>query len=234
MSGRFAIDIETVSPSYEPYEQPPEFDDPQHFELLAVVLGYERADGSVEEEMLFRTADDPASELALITRTVEWLRARDGDRYLTYGGESFDVVHLLGRAALAADAIDEPTAVPAEIRRLLETELRHVDLQPAAWAAFGEYTRLDDACEAVDLHPEKTLWSEYEHGIDLDERRPPKYQGFEQVLNKDIPLFGERYLTLADVGATETLTFRSLHELLDHYGREDVAYLFELADARPF
>jgi hypothetical protein len=103
-----------------------------------------------------------------------------------------------------------------------------------AWDSFGDYTRLEAACRNVGIRPEDTDWAEYDHGIDLDTLRPEKFQGFEKVINKDIPVFGERYIALAAAGATETLTFRSLHELLEHYGREDIVHLFDLADARPF
>jgi hypothetical protein len=62
MDGRFAIDIETVSLSLDHYEKPPDFQDPQYFELLAVVFGYEPPDGerkqkcSSERPALLKTA----------------------------------------------------------------------------------------------------------------------------------------------------------------------------------
>lgn len=62
MTGRFAIDIETVSPSLDHYEKPPDFEDPQYFELLAVVLGYESPDSERKTEMLFRTSSAPEDE----------------------------------------------------------------------------------------------------------------------------------------------------------------------------
>ena len=234
MPGRFAIDIETVSPSLDRYERVPDFRDSQYFELLAVVLGYEASDGKREAEMLFREAQGPDGELDLVTRTCDWIEARAGETFLTYGGTSFDVPHLLGRArAAAAESPGRADAV-RRLEELLETNLEHVDVQPPVWEAFGEYTRLEEACEAVGIDTEDTRWADFEHGIDLDELRPAKYRGDETVVNRDIPVFGERYLALADVDATETVTFRALRDLLDHYGREDVAHLFELADARPF
>lgn len=234
MTGRFAIDIETVSPGLDRYETPPDFGDPEYFELLAVALGYESPAGDRETEMLFRTADSPADELGLCGRVAEWMDARDGDRYLTYGGERFDRPQLLGRIERARAARDGDAGAASRLARLLEDELDHDDVQPDAWDAFGEYTRLEDACGRVGIEPEDTRWAAYEHGIDLDEVRPSKYRGFEKVLNADVPVFGERYVALADAGATETLTFRALRDLLDHYGREDIAHLFDLADARPF
>ena len=78
MTGRFAIDIETVSPSLNHYEKPPDFEDPQYFELLAVVLGYESSDGEQEAEMLFRTSSTPEAELDLVARTIDWLGEREG------------------------------------------------------------------------------------------------------------------------------------------------------------
>lgn len=234
MPGRFALDIETVSPSLDHYERPPDFEDPQHFELLAVVLGYESGDGEREAEMLFREANGPDGELDLIDRTCDWIARRSGDTCLTYGGEGFDFVHLAGRAAAAVRERPDRADSLERIRTLLESELGHIDIQPAAWDAFGEYTRLEEVCEAVGIETEATEWASYEHGIDLNDLRPTKYQRFDKVINKDVPVFGERYLALADAGATETLTFRSIHDLLDHYGQEDIAHLFDLADERPF
>lgn len=234
MPGRFAIDIETVSPPLDHYEVPPDFRDPQYFELLAVVLGYESPRGERETEMLFRRDDTPADELALGERVLDWMAAREGDAYLTYGGESFDRPQLVGRLERAAEACSGDRGTVSRLTRLLDEELDHDDLQPPAWDAFGEYTRLEEACRNVGIDPADTPWADYEHGIDLDERRPSKIRGFEKVLNKDVPVFGERYIALAAAGATETLTFRALSDLLDHYGREDIVHLFDVADARPF
>ena len=234
MAGRFAIDIETVSPPLDHYEKPPDFQDPQYFELLAVVLGYESPDGEKETEMLFRTSDAPEDELDLIARTLDWLEERAGDTYLTYGGEFFDVPQLIGRGeARPLENPDEQQTVD-RLQRLLTNEWKHNDLQKPAWDAFGDYTRFEEACANGDIEPEETHWAEFEHGVNLDEIRPSKFQGFEKVINKDITVFGERYLELADVGATETLTFRSLRNLLEHYGQEDTIHLFSLADERPF
>ena len=234
MAGRFAIDIETVSPPLDHYEKPPDFQDPQYFELLAVVLGYESPDGERETEMLFRTSSAPEDELDLIARTLDWLGEREGDTYLTYGGEFFDVPQLIGRgeATLAENPNKQQTV--NRLRMLLTKEWQHDDLQQPAWEAFGEYTRFEEACANVEIKPEETRWAEFEHGVNLDDIRPPKFQGFEKVINKDITVFGERYLELVDVGATETLTFRSLRNLLEHYGQEYTVHLFELADKRPF
>lgn len=234
MPGRFAIDIETVSPPLDHYEAPPDFRDPQYFELLAVALGYESPTGERETAVLFRRDDSPADELALGERVLDWLAAREGDAYLTYGGTSFDRPQLIGRLERAAAACSGDRETASRLARLLDEELEHDDLQPPAWDAFGEYTRLEEACRNVGIEPADTLWADYEHGIDVAEKRPSKIRGFEKVLNKDVPVFGERYIALAAAGATETLTFRALSDLLDHYAREDIAHLFDVADARPF
>lgn len=234
MTGRFALDIETVSPSLDRYERPPDFQDPAHFELLAVGLAHEDADGERETEVLYRETRAPEGELDLVDRTCDWIDDRPGDVCLTYGGERFDFVHLVGRAEAATAECSGRTETYRRICALLEEELTHDDIQPAAQAAFGEYTSLEAACAEVGIEPAETRWADYDHGIDLDEVRPRNYRGQEHVTNRDVPVFGERYLALADAGATETLTFRSLRELLDHYGREDIVHLFDLADARPF
>jgi len=234
VTGRFALDIETISPSLDRYERPPDFQDPEHFELLAVALGYEGPDGERETEMLYRETSDAEGELDLVGRTCEWIVERPGELCLTYGGERFDFVHLVGRAEAAAAECPGRAESSQRISTLLAEDLTHDDIQPSAQAAFGEYTSLEEACAEVGIETVDTPWADYDHGIDLDELRPRKYQGLSEVTNTDIPVFGERYLALADAGATETLTVRALRELLDHYGREDVVHLFDLADERPF
>jgi len=234
VTGRFALDIETVSPSLDHYERPPDFQNSAHFELLAVGLAYEDADGERESEMLYRETNDADGELDLVDRTWEWITERPGETCLTYGGERFDFVHLVGRAEAAMGERPGRTRPYQRISTLLDEELTHDDIQPAAQAAFGKYTSLEEACAAVGIEPAETRWADYEHGIDLDDLRPREKRGEEAVANTDIPVLGERYLALADAGATETLTVRSLRALLDHYGREDIVHLFDLADERPF
>lgn len=234
MPGRFALDIETVSPSLEAYERPPDFGDPAHFELLAVVLGHEAPGGEREVTVLFRDGTTAESELDLVESAVRWLADRDGDTYLTYGGEHFDVPQLLGRTEAAVAASGAGEGPLRTLRRLLESELDHVDVQPAAWDAFGDYTSFEKACAAAGVETTPTRWDAFDHGVDLDDHRPPEDRGEPTVRNRDVPLLGERLLDLAAVDATDTVTFRALRDLLDHYARADVAPLFDLADARPF
>ncbi|MFC3958354.1 hypothetical protein [Halovivax cerinus] len=261
MTGRFALDIETVSPTLDPYERPPDFEDSSYFELLAVCLAYEVPDGEREVTVLFRDGTDPSSELSLVERTCDWIESRvergNGPVLcLTYGGDGFDLPHLRGRVNAAIEADDDLTgdsdrpdgSYPAgdagptddygstadRFDRLFDTSLTHVDLQPEVWDAFGEYTTLEDACEEIGIEIEGTDWASFDHGVDLDADRPTAIHGVATLTNRDVPVLGERYLDLAAVGATDTLTCRALREILDEYGREDVAHLFDLADARPF
>ncbi|ELZ14313.1 hypothetical protein C479_00355 [Halovivax asiaticus JCM 14624] len=243
MTDRFALDIETVSPTLDAYEKPPDFRDSSYFELLAVCLAFDPADGDREETVLFRDGTDPASELALVERTCDWIEARADDATnsapcLTYGGEGFDLPHLRGRVKAVNETIEDTTADHAatadRLDRLFDELLSHVDLQPDVWEAYGEYTTLEEACECVDIETEGTDWTAFEHGIDLDVARPTAIHGVEHLTNRDVPVLGERYLELAAVGATETLTCRALRAALDEYGREDITHLFDLADARPY
>ncbi len=181
MAGRFALDIETVSPTLGQYETPPEFDDPRYFELLAVALGHESPEGEVESEVLFREGETPASELALVARTLDWFDQREGTELVTYGGETFDVPQLVGRAKEAESATgSERNGLAERLRALLESELAHVDLRRPAWDAFGDYTRLEDACRNVGVKPSDTRWNEYDHGIDLDELSTREVPGLRE------------------------------------------------------
>ncbi|WP_254663012.1 ribonuclease H-like domain-containing protein [Haladaptatus sp. W1] len=231
MAGRFALDIETVSPTLDHYETPPDFRDPAYFELLAVALGYESPGGDREMEMLFRRDDTPDDELDLVARTLDWLAERDGDEYITYGGETFDVPQLVGRARAAADSTREDLA--ERLRTRLEADLAHVDLRRPAWDAFGDYTRLETACREVGIRPEDTRWDTYDHGIDLDALRPEKFRASGRSSTRTYPYSGAVHRARgrrSDRDADVPVVARTARPLRP----EDVVHLFDLADARPF
>ena len=225
---RLALDIETLSPGVDPGERP-DFRDSNDFELLAVALGHER-DGDVETAVLFRDGTDPASELALVERVLDWLAERPADTLLTYNGEAFDLLHLRGRTRLASEAVGAASDLE---RRLDETlgGLAHDDLRDRAVEQFGGRPTFESACQRVGVDVPETRWTEYDHGKDPTAWRGATGTHAPEVKNSDVPQFGAAYLDLAEVDATHTHTFRELERLLTDYARSDVAPLFRLADA---
>lgn len=231
MSGTLALDIETVSPDREPSEQS-HFRDSAYFELLAVGLGYRPEPGApVETTVLFRDDDSPEAELALVEAVCDWCGDRPADTLVTYNGDGFDLIHLPGRANLAGDVVGDDAP-----RRRLDAVLAldQVDLMDDVQAAWGGRRGLAWVCEELGVDLSKTAWADYRHGLHPDDWRSDGKRGSTEVLNTDVPHFGERYLALASVDARETLTFRALHDLLRDYTVADIRPLFELVDRRPF
>jgi hypothetical protein len=224
---RLALDIETVSPGLDPGERP-DFRDSGDFELLAVALGHQ-TDG-VETEVLFRAGTGPAAELDLVERTLDWLADRPADTLLTYNGEAFDLLHLRGRTQLASETLGAREHVAARLDAVLDGVV-HDDLRNRAVDRFGGYPSFEAACQRVGVDVPETRWADYDHGKDPTTWRGATGTDSPVVKNSDVPQFGAAYLELADVGATETLTFRELERLLTDYARSDVEPLFELADA---
>ena len=227
---RLALDIETVSPGLDPGERP-DFRDSGDFELLAVALGHEQhgADG-IESTVLFRAGTGPAAELDLLERTLDWLEERPADILLTYNGEAFDLLHLRGRARLASEALGAREHVATRLDAVLDGVV-HDDLRNRAVDRFGGYPSFEVACRRAGVDVPETRWVDYDHGKDPTTWRGATGTDDPQVKNSDVPQFGAAYLELADVEATETLTFRELERLLTDYARSDVEPLFALADA---
>jgi hypothetical protein len=231
MSGTLALDIETVSPDREPTEQA-HFRDSSYFELLAVGLGYRPGPGEpVETTVCFRDGEDAESELALVDAVCDWCVERPADRLVTYNGDGFDLLHLPGRAAVAGDAVGD-TGPRDRLDRILD--LQHVDLMDETRRVYGGFRGLEQVCEDLAVDVPETHWAGYEHGMNPDDWRPLGKRGKKQVVNTDVPQFGERYLALAAVDAHETVTFRALSDLLRDYTVADIEPLFELLDRRPF
>lgn len=233
-TAQFAFDIETVTPELAADEYP-DFEDSSQFEFLASCVAYrESPDAEPEITVFFRDGWGPTAELDVIERTLAWFEARDADAVITYNGDRFDFRHLRGRAVLASETLGGRSELVDRVDAFVGST-ESLDLQPEAWDAWGEYTSLEAACEAAGIDVPYTRLDAYElSGITLDEHRRSHNVGTEHVLGADVPVFGERFLDLADVGATDTLSFRELGRLLEQYALNDVRPLFELADHRPF
>lgn len=244
---RAAFDIETVSPQLDDGERP-DFDDSRQFELLAAAIAYEYPDGSRETTVHWRDGWGPAAELAVAEWVVDSLA--DVETVVTYNGTAFDAVHLVGRARIAGAAAGRRE--PFERAETLVDRIDHVDLQPPAWEAFGNYTSLEGALRAVGIDPVPTDPAAFDHGL---ARAAWPTTPDEPVKSKDVARLGEIYLDVVseaapaagdtgDCGDTDDRTVDrteiagvdgdELRAMLDHYARADVECLFELADARPF
>ncbi|WP_324757045.1 ribonuclease H-like domain-containing protein [Haloarcula sp. GH36] len=221
---RAAFDIETVSPDV-PDDQYPDFTDSHDFELSGAGIAYEYADGSRETVVEWRNGWGPRAELDLIETLLD--RLEPAETVITYNGERFDLAHLEGRARIAGATVGERAHEP--VQSYFEgTE--HIDLKPEAWAAYGDYTSLEEALEQVGLDPVETLPSKFDHKIPRSEwTKNPS----EAITSADLALLGEIYLDRVD-GERSDIPVAVLEEMLTHYVQADVELLFELADARPF
>ncbi|MEZ3145715.1 hypothetical protein [Halobaculum sp. MBLA0143] len=256
---RAAFDIETVSPQLDDDEQP-DFRDSQHFELLAAAVAYEYPDGSRETAVHWRDGWGSTAELAVAEWIVDSLA--DVETVVTYNGTEFDMLHLVGRARIAGAAAGRRE--PFERAEALVDRIDHVDLQPPAWTAFGDYTSLEGTLRAVGIDPTATDPTGFDHGVP---RAAWPTTPDEPVESRDVARLGEIYLDAVDAGGTvaggsggdgdadggddtvsdsdtdgdtadgsdtPAVDADELRAMLDHYARADVEYLFDLADARPF
>jgi len=221
---RAAFDIETVSPDI-PEDQYPDFTDSHDFELSGAGIAYEYADGSRETVVEWRNGWGPQAELKLIETLLD--RLRPAGTVITYNGERFDFAHLEGRTRIVGATVGERTHEP--VQSYLEGA-EHVDLKPEAWAAYGDYTSLEETLEQAGLDPVETLPSNFNHKILRSEwvKNPS-----EAITSTDLALLGEIYLDIVD-GERNDIPLTILEEMLTHYVQADVELLFELADARPF
>lgn len=233
-SGRFAFDIETISPQLAADEYP-NFQNPDHFEFFSACCAYQpEPGGDIEHELFIRDGRGPDAELDVIESAVEWFYDRPGETLITYNGDGFDFIHLRGRAEIAADQLGDRHHLADRVDQLLGTHISD-DLQPAAWDTFGEYTSFEGACKAAGVDVPQTMLSEYD--VDTDDyaaHRRSKHAMKPYFVGGDVPVVGEQYLDLLEVGAGETKTAQELESMLSHYATTDVMPLFELADARPF
>jgi hypothetical protein len=230
---QLAFDIETISPDVPPGRRP-DFGDSSQFELLAGTVAYQaRPSGDIETVVQFRDGRGPAAELTLIEQLLDLLTDSETARVLTYNGDAFDFPHLLGRAQLAAADLGTRETVPARVDTVLET-IESDDLIHDAWDAFGEYTALEDACRHAEVEIPNTNWTDYDHGLDPADWRPPADQGTPHVVSADVPQLGERYLDRIDAGLTGTQQFHQLEAILTEYAVTDFEPLFSPPLRRPF
>lgn len=233
---RAAFDIETVSPMV-PNDERPEFGNPHHFELQSAGIAIEE-DGEVEDvHHLTRDGWGDAAELVLIEEIMDVLEGVNPDVTYTYNGTEFDFFLMTERSRICSS--DNYTRA---IQRMqdFESVVGHEDLKEDAWAAFGNYTSLEEALLAADVFDDEdelpqTLLTEFDHGIDHTSWswKDPFSDDVDVLGSTDVAVVGEHYLDGLEDGRDDQ-EFHALQEMLDHYVRNDVEHLFDLADARPY
>jgi len=234
---RAAFDIETVSPMV-PDDERPEFGNPHHFELQSAGIAIEE-DGEVETvRHLTRDGWGAEHELALIEDIMDTLETVSPDVTYTFNGEDFDLFLLSERARISANSADAQN--PYARRDDFESVVGHEDLQPDAWAAFGNYTTLEEALIGAGVFDDEddlptTHITDFDHGIDHTawSWKNPASDDINVLESGDVAVIGEHYLDGLEDGRDDE-QFQQLQEMLDHYVRNDVAHLFDLADARPY
>lgn len=232
-----ALDIETITTASERELEPP---NPDHQELLCTGVGYRGSPSEeIEAEVLFREDETASAELDAIESVVNWLDERDVDVLVTFGGAWFDLPVLVGRAERAAAEIGEPGRAE-KVRAALESYY-HADLSSAKNRVLGEGS-LEDMAEHIGSPAPKTLWTDYETGLEPrtwresqweimreDDREPPSDDLEDPtVFNSDVPYFGEAWLAASAAGEDDRAS--NLYSCLETYTLADIHPLFAIAD----
>ena len=232
-----ALDIETITTVSERELEPP---NPDHQELLCTGVGYRGSlNEEIEAEVLFREDETASAELDAIEAVVNWIDAKDVDVLITFGGAWFDLPVLVGRAERAAAEIGEPGRAE-NVRTALESYY-HADLSSAKNRVLGEGS-LEDMAEHVGSPAPKTLWTDYETGLEPqtwrenqwkimreEDRDPPSDDIADPtVFNSDVPYFGEAWLKASAAGEDNRAS--NLYACLETYTLADIHPLFAIAD----
>jgi hypothetical protein len=214
-----------------PYDEWPDFEDSNDFELLATVLSYQPPQTPVEDAVktiLWRTGIDAASEAAHATDVAELLLAIEPSEIVTFNGERFDFRHLLGRGKIAGEKLDDMTAFSLMGDALGSVE--RTDLKPSAWETYGRRTSLEELIEKEGLNVRRTLFESYNHGHSLAYRPPDKPPHVE---GGDIPELGEPLLQTFTGEETE-INVEAMESMIEDYALGDIENLLLLADQHPF
>lgn len=194
---RLAVDIETVSPNVPP-SRTPQFDDSQDFEVYIVGVGHQPEPGApIETEAIFRDSWGPEAELDVIETGIKWCERRGGDALLSYNGDEFDFIHLEERARIAANELEDRHDVGDRVKTFLN-DIESDDVKQPVWDAFGEYTRFEEACDLAGIDVPRTLWQDYDHGLDPNDHRRTEHYGADELVSADVAEFGEQYLDVTD------------------------------------
>ena len=236
---RAAFDIGTVSPDV-PNTEKPEFGNPHHFEFRSGGIAIEENGEIVEKRHIRRDGWGAQHELAVIDDIAGCLLETNPEVTFTFNGERFDFFLMKERARICGEKLGDLETY--ERVQDIEATIGHEDLQPDVWARWGEYTRLEEAMVSAGIFDDEAAWREsqttitdYEHGFDYQDWAWKKsWHDHPEILDgKDVGALGEEYLNGLEEGRDDE-EFRELEAMLNHYVRNDVDHLFDLADARPY
>lgn len=230
----YALNIETISPTKFPSE-PDHFLESEYFEIFTISVA-EKKDENINKKVFFRKSLSPEDEWNLIKQSIEWLSDRmmnnsDSDIIYTYNGDAFDFVHLRGRSKLLENQLEKQGLV-GDVRNVLSLT-RHIDLHNEAWKKYGDYTTLHDVCEKLNIDVEHVFIDDFKHGMDKTAWRDPSDVDCKKVLNEDIPIMGEQYLSYKqkeNKSNTEQEYTNELYNLLYTYSLSDVESLFKMSE----
>lgn len=221
-----AIDIETASPHSTPRG---DMQNTDHFELVAVGLGYQnRPGGTIESDVLFRDGDwELYHTTELLSRVEQWIKSHNPNYALTYNGSNFDATHLLNWAQQADEEYKTTTFTDT-----FETVFdNHIDLiRPASSVLEGSgssYLSLDDALTAADIETQNTYYSKYNLPTEFTQQFETQY-----VQNSDVGrVLGETYVEHIATPTTPTAAYTDVESLLYDYTVSDIEPLFELSES---
>lgn len=236
--GRVGLDIETITTvsedTIEAYKDDNNGDtNPDHYELIAVGVGYQPRQGDpIETEIFLRDGPTPAAEFQLIENVIDYLHQHGATTLLTYGGNWFDIPVFRGRAETTAERANIDSDRVATIQQTLD-EFYHADLMQGVYRVFDGGS-LEATAAKVGREPPKTYWDIYSHELDPQGARkrfedgPWEDPNDPVFYNKDMLFFGEHYLE-SSADSAESVRQRALTQLIHEYTRTDIAPMFHIA-----
>lgn len=235
LSGRLALDIETISPDFGPDDEV-DFENPEHFQISAIGLAYDGpgAGGRIPRtQVLFRRSPGSNAELDFLRRINAELWAIQPAKIVTYAGDFFDLPMLKKRPTYAAN---DPAGdgVSGDIQAA-HNNAESVDLGDPAAETYGYGTGLDDLIEYEGLERRKTYFDDYDHQLDLDAVRPSDADT-EFVDSGDVFKILETWLhARSDThDAIGPCNVEATKELLTDYILGDIEHLLTLESQLPF
>lgn len=144
-----ALDIETINLVPDPDL---DFQDPTHWTVFCIPLGYRSPDGSIETDVLFRTGPTACDERELIDRTIEWIRSQNPTpkEIITYNGAAYDIPILKHRATVTTRECRGHHPTRSDMQLILDY-LNHNDLAQTVKEQAGYNVKLESALDYHDI-----------------------------------------------------------------------------------